>query len=146
MKIVTDTNVLFAAFVSVEGTCAQLVELVLTSHTLALSQFILQELRTHLSDKKRLGVSLADRQIAFLASSASIVDPVPVSSGACSDPGDLPVLGTLLAAGGDCLVSGDRALLELRSFSGHPILSPGNCWTTCEARPAPRPVAPDALS
>ena len=67
---------------------------------------------------------LVDRQIAFLASSATIVVPVTVADDACEDPDDLPILGTLVAAGGDCLVTGDQALLSLGSYGGHPILTP----------------------
>lgn len=43
---------------------------------------------------------------------------------ACRDGDDLPVLGTLLAAKADCLVTGDQDLLELREFHSIPILSP----------------------
>jgi predicted nucleic acid-binding protein len=38
------------------------------------------------------------------------------------DPGDDPVLATLLAADADCLVSGDGDLLALRDR--YPILTP----------------------
>lgn len=123
MKVVVDTNVLYAAFVSAEGTCAHLLELLVDARALVLSQFILDELRRHLIAKKRLGAALVDRQVAFLSSSATMVVPATVAGDACNDPDDLPVLGTLVAAGGDCLVTGDQALLDLGSFGGHPILT-----------------------
>ena len=43
-------------------------------------------------------------------------------------PADLPVLGTVLAAKADCLVTGDNDLLALGEFSGHAILSPRAFW------------------
>jgi len=124
VKVVADTNVLYAAFISTEGTCAQLLELLIGARALVLSQFILDELRKHLIAKKRLGEPLVDRQIAFLSSSATMVVPATVADSACRDPDDLPVLGTLVAAGGDCLVTGDQALLDLGDYGGHPILTP----------------------
>ncbi len=124
MKVVTDTNVLYAAFVSKEGTCAQLLELLLSSGSLVLSQFILDELRRHLLAKKRLGAARVDRQLEFLASSSLRVTPAEVPAEVCRDADDLPVLGTLVAADADCLITGDRDLLDLGQFRGHPILSP----------------------
>ena len=59
-----------------------------------------------------------------LRSVATCVTPVGVRADACEDPNDLPVLGTLVAADAHCLVTGDKALLGMKSFSGHPILSP----------------------
>jgi len=124
LKVVTDTNVLYAAFVSKEGTCARLLELLLSSGSLVLSQFILDELRRHLLAKKRLGAARVDRQLEFLASSSLRVTPAEVPAEVCRDADDLPVLGTLVAANADCLVTGDRDLLDLGQFRGHPILSP----------------------
>ena len=53
-----------------------------------------------------------------------MVRPAKVPAGACRDRTDLAVLGTALAAEADCLVTGDRDLLELKTFQGIPILSP----------------------
>jgi uncharacterized protein len=43
---------------------------------------------------------------------------------ACRDRSDLPVLCTALASTADCLVTGDRDLLEIKQFQAIPILSP----------------------
>jgi putative PIN family toxin of toxin-antitoxin system len=59
---------------------------------------------------------------------AEIVTPIAVAADACRDADDLPVLGTVLAAKADCLVTGDKDLLVLTPFSGHPILSPRQFW------------------
>jgi putative PIN family toxin of toxin-antitoxin system len=124
VKVVVDTNVLYAAFVSTEGTCAQLLDLLIRTRALVVSPFILDELRRHLLAKKRMPRELVDHQIALLSSSAGVVTPASVPEDACPDPDDLPVLGTLAAAGGDCLVTGDKALRKLGEFSGHPIRTP----------------------
>ena len=124
MKVVVDTNVLYAAFVSTEGTCARLLEGLIEARAMVVSEYILAELREHLSAKRGLPAELVDRQITFLIASSDVVGPAPVHEDACPDPDDLPVLGTLLAADADCLVTGDKALLKMKAFSGHPILSP----------------------
>ena len=56
--------------------------------------------------------------------SVELVEPKDVPRDACRDPDDLPILGTLLAAEADCLVTGDKDLLDLKEFQSVPILSP----------------------
>jgi putative PIN family toxin of toxin-antitoxin system len=123
VKVVLDTNVLLAAY-GFGGVCLELTELCLGLHDVVLSEHILGEFQSHLRSKFRLGeqhaIAITDR----LRSGVVCVVPLAVSAGACGDPTDLPVLGTLLAADADCLVTGDKGLLELGEFNGHPILSP----------------------
>ena len=70
----------------------------------------------------------ANEAVSFLRQQASIVGPAEVPPNACRDSDDLPVLGTALAAGADCLVTGDADLLALGAFRGVPILSPRACY------------------
>lgn len=49
-----------------------------------------------------------------------------VAAGA--DPQDCRVLGEMLAAGADIFVTGDGALLRLRSIEGIDIVSPRRFW------------------
>ena len=106
------------------GVCLELTELCLAQHDVVLSDHILGGFQRHLQGKFRLGerqaVAIAER----LRSAVVCVVPSPVSADACGDSSDLPVLGTLLAAGADCLVTGDKGLLELGEFAGQPILTP----------------------
>lgn len=58
---------------------------------------------------------------------AQIVEPSVVPDAAVRDPGDRPVLGTLLAAKADYLITGDKDLLALSDR--HPrIISPADFW------------------
>jgi putative PIN family toxin of toxin-antitoxin system len=60
-----------------------------------------------------------------LAESAALVFPTENARGATLDPDDAMVLECALAAGADCLVSGDkRHLLRLKAFRGIPIVNP----------------------
>jgi len=123
VRVVLDTNVLLAAFAT-HGLCEAVLEVCLTAHELVLSEYILRELRRHLTSKLRLPGTHADRIIGFLREHAALVRPSRVPADACRDRTDLPVLGTALAARADCLVTGDRDLLDVRQFRGIAILSP----------------------
>ena len=123
MTVVLDTNVLLAAFAT-RGLCEAVFEVCLAAHEIVLSEHILKELRRHLRVKFKVPASHADQVIAFLREHAALVKPAKVPASACRDRSDLPVLGTAVAAEADCLVTGDRDLLDLKEFRGIPILSP----------------------
>jgi uncharacterized protein len=64
--------------------------------------------------------------IDILAFQADIVDPEAMQDGSVRDAKDIPVLGTLIAAKADCLVTGDRDLLVLAG--GYSIVTPAEFW------------------
>ena len=123
MKVVLDTNVLVAAFAT-RGLCEAVLEVCLAGHDLVLSEPILKELRRHLRGKFKVPRVQAQAIVAFLREHAAVVAPATVPADACRDRTDLAVLGTALAAEADCLVTGDRDLLDLREFRGTAVLSP----------------------
>lgn len=127
MKVVLDTNVVVAAF-GFGGICRAIVDVCIDSHSLVFSEHILAEVHRHPQSTLNHPSSMADRRVASLREVSEIVTPATVPSDTCRDPDDLPVLGTLLAAKADCLVTGDKDLLILSPFSGHPILSPREFW------------------
>jgi putative PIN family toxin of toxin-antitoxin system len=92
---------------------------------LAVSEPLLDEIGRVLSYSKiqgrlRWGGDEIARFLLLLRFKADIVDIRSEKAGVPRDPGDDPVLATLLAADADCLVSGD--LLALRDR--YPILTP----------------------
>jgi len=123
VKVVLDTNVLVAAFAT-RGLCEAVLEVCLAGHDIVLSEPILKELRRHLRGKLKVPRVQAQAIVAFLREHAEVVVPATVPSDACRDRTDLAVLGTALAAEADCLVTGDRDLLDLREFRRTAILSP----------------------
>ena len=52
---------------------------------------------------------------------------------ACRDPDDVVILGTLVAAGADCLVTGDKDLLVLKRFENRAIITPRQCFELVSA-------------
>jgi putative PIN family toxin of toxin-antitoxin system len=123
VKVVLDTNVLVAAFAT-RGLCEAVLEVCLAGHDIVLSEPILRELRRHLRGKLKVPPPQAQAIVTFLREHAAVVVPAKVPADACRDRTDLPVLGTALAAEADCLVTGDRDLLDLREFRRTAILSP----------------------
>jgi putative PIN family toxin of toxin-antitoxin system len=124
VKVVLDTNVLLAAFAT-RGLCEAVLATCLESHTVITSEHILRELRRHLTGKLKVPARQADATIAFLREQAEVVTPARVPSSACRDRTDLAVLGTAVAAGADCLVTGDRDLLDLETYGFQSTLPRG---------------------
>ena len=123
MRITLDTNVLIAAFVA-KGLCHDLFAHCALQHDLVTSQFILDELRSKLFGKFRQSTSFVEGSIAIALTRMRIVEPSPLPEQVCRDADDDWVLATAVAGSCDCLVTGDKDLLVLRSYSGIPILSP----------------------
>jgi putative PIN family toxin of toxin-antitoxin system len=127
VKIVFDANVLVAAFAA-RGLCADLFEACLAAHECTASTPILEETEDALRRKMRLPAPRAAAIRVFLEGHLRLVKPLAVEADACRDPDDLLVLGTALAAGAGCIVSGDKDLLALGTFRGIPILNPRALW------------------
>ncbi len=124
MKLVFDTNVLFAAFVARQGLCATIVEAALAEHDLYISLHIIDELARILEQKAHVERALIVAAIDALTAGCVRVEPLPISPGTLRDLNDAPIIGTALAARAEFLVSGDNDLLVLKAFQSIPIVSP----------------------
>ncbi len=125
MKVVLDTNVLVAAFLS-EGVCSKLLlRARRKEYDLVLSPDIIAEFREVLLRKFSLSQSeLADVRNLLAEATSEVckqVDPIePVSR----DPDDDKILACALAVKADYLVTGDRDLLVITQYAGTKILAP----------------------
>lgn len=133
MRIVFDANVLVAAFAA-RGLCAELLEACLGEHDLVTSVPILAETETALIRKIRLPASRAHSIRHFLEERLQLIAPAAVEGAPCRDADDIMVLGTASAAKADCIVSGDKDLLDLGDFAGIPILKPRELWERLSSR------------
>ncbi|MEK7474449.1 MAG: putative toxin-antitoxin system toxin component, PIN family [Candidatus Coatesbacteria bacterium] len=153
MRIVFDTNVLFAATVS-PGLCRELVATSFGVHELITSAEMLEELRDRLTGKIGMSASEAEFIVGGVALRSRLVEPVVIPASVCRDPDDCVVLGTAVAGEADAIVTGDQDLLCLGTFRGIMIITPrtlvgrttlpgnGGAGRVAERRPAWRRVKP----
>lgn len=127
MRVFLDTNVLFSAFAT-RGLCAELFELVLLEHDLALGRRVQQELRNSLRTKLKLAPSVTREILDFVTAEAAVVVGNASPATANASPDDVLVLGEALAAGAEVFVTGDAALLRLGAVANMRIVSPRGLW------------------
>ena len=124
MRIVFDTNVLIAAFITAGGVCGDLVKRCALVHTPITSEFILNELRETLTERFEINPSDADEALALLRERFVIVEPAALKAPVRRDPEDDMVLATALAGKAQCIITGDKDLLSLGQYTGIVILRP----------------------
>lgn len=127
MKLVLDTNVLLAAFLS-RGACHDLLEHAQQHHQIVLSAFVLEEFRSKLASKFRIPEPVIEAALSLLMVAAEIVEPMPLASAVCRDVDDDWILATALAGSCSCLITGDKDLLALGEHAGIRILAPVEFW------------------
>ena len=125
IKVVLDTNVLLAG-VFTPGVCEAILDGCRENPKYKVfgSKFILKEFERKTVSKFRARLEEAQEAVRVLKAGMELVEPVNVPDGPCRDPNDLAILGTCVAVDADCLVTGDRDLLELKVFHSIPIFAP----------------------
>lgn len=127
MRLVLDTNVLIAAFVS-RGVCHSLLEHCQQAHTLVSSQVLMAEFDDKLAHKFRVPLDRVALASALIRSATELVEPSALVPGVCRDPDDDWVLATAVQGNCRCIVTGDQDLLVLKAHQGVQILAPGAFW------------------
>jgi putative PIN family toxin of toxin-antitoxin system len=123
MRVVLDTNVLIAAFIS-HGFCSELLEYCGQQHRVVVSDFILAEFAERLVGKFKYSDQEAAAAADLITSVAETVIPASLGESVCRDPDDDAILATAVAGHVACIVTGDADLLVLREFRGIAILRP----------------------
>jgi len=129
LRVVLDTNVLVSGLAYPGSVPGRIVGAWQRGGLdVVLSKYILDEMvrvLPKLSSNKRSSVEIRDLADSFLFT-AEVVEPSGNMEAALRDKADGPVLGTLLAARADYLVTGDKDLLALAGR--HPIVTPAAFW------------------
>ena len=123
MRVVLDTNVLVAAFIS-HGVCAEVFERVVGEHELIVSDHVLDEFRHVMSEKLGFDPGRVIRALALLRRVGTTVEPEKLAAPVCRDSDDDAVLTLARSSNADCLVTGDHDLLVLQAFEGAAIITP----------------------
>jgi putative PIN family toxin of toxin-antitoxin system len=127
VRVALDTNVLVSAFTT-RGLCADLFQALLADHVTIVSETVLAELATVLREKFRHPADAAAERTEFLRQFCELAparDPPDLDG---IDLADRTVIGEAIAGAADALVTGDQAMLALRSVDGLPVLSPRRLW------------------
>lgn len=125
MRVVLDTNVLISGIFFSGQPSKILSAWVEDRFELAVSTEILDEYRRVAGriGEKFPGVEL-EPVLDRIALHALLVVPVGLPGDACADPDDVKFLECALGSRADCIVSGDRALLQAHGYAGIEILTP----------------------
>lgn len=131
MRVFLDTNVLVSAFAT-RGLCAEVLEVVLLDHELIVGRNVLGELERTLRDKIKLSHRRSSEIVDFVIGEATeVVDKAePATLGIDTD--DALVLGEAIAGRAEVFVTGDAALLRLRT-SVVKVVSPRQLWEALRA-------------
>lgn len=130
-RAVLDTNVLVSGLISPHGAPAQLIgawrqkqfELILSPAILGELGEVLQRERIR-RYYEHVDEALAGKYLAGLRRLATIVPGAIKVEGASTDPGDDKFLAAALEGHTDCIVSGDKHLLDIKEYQGIAIVRP----------------------
>jgi len=136
VRVVLDTNVLFAALVS-DGLCRELFRRLAGIRGLVLSEEIIQELQAVAVRKLPKDVRVS-RFLVELRRFCVLVEPATLKAPASRDAKDDVVIGTAVAARASRLVTGDKDLLVLERYGRIRIVSPRDCVAWLDKSGVPR--------
>jgi putative PIN family toxin of toxin-antitoxin system len=126
IRVVLDTNVLVSALLF-ETTLSKIIDLWQGGAIISvISKDTFQELRTVLAYPK---FSLTPDEIRTLLEQEilpffEVIEVVEEVKGVCADPADDKFLACALAASAEYLVSGDKALIDLKQYKSVKIIKP----------------------
>ena len=131
LRVVLDTNVLVSGIAYPKSISGRIVGAWNQGAIkVVLSRYILGEMARilpRLDQKLHWNPSDYADLIDILTLRAELVEPEPLDPKAVRDPGDVPVLGTLLASKADYLITGDKDLLALAEKYSNIVL-PADFW------------------
>ena len=127
MRLMIDTNVIIAAFIS-HGVCNELLEHCVINHDVVLSSFILDELKDKLTDKFKFTTRDATAVVSLLKSRCSVVRTQSLPSPVSRDPDDDNIIATAISGACALIITGDKDLLDLKKAGDSLIVSPDQFW------------------
>ena len=102
-------------------------------HVLVTCGAVLTELERVLLEKLRLPPQVVAEFLGLIGEQAELAEVQEAPPLAIADADDVPIVACALGAKVELFVTGDKALLELASIEGLPIVSPREAWTRLAA-------------
>lgn len=127
MRVFLDTNVLASA-VATRGLCADVLRSVIEFHDLVISDLLLEELSRILRAKFHASEILIAETIRMLQQDADLAGFSPLTQLPLKDPADIRIVSAAINGEADCLVTGDKEILELETAGRVEIVSPRQFW------------------
>ena len=127
MRLFLDTNVVLSAILFPEGRTAAFFRRAITDHTILLSDYVVEELRTVFTRKFPAKADVLETFLAELSFEAIGAPIVRRNSGhpGLRDPKDTPIVEDAMRSGCDYLVTGDKDLHVLEREGLPKIVAPG---------------------
>jgi putative PIN family toxin of toxin-antitoxin system len=127
LRVFLDTSVLASAFAT-RGLCAELFERIADEHDLVTGEPVLVELERVSAGTFRLSERTVGGILDLIRTEGQVIRPADAPRLSFKDKDDIPILACVVAARPDAFVTGDKALLDLGSVEGIPVLSPRELW------------------
>lgn len=129
MKVFLDTNVIISAFIT-HGHAAELMEYCLVNHKIYTSDFIIEEVKKHLTNKFGYNNDEVNKVIDFIKlnfiNTGNYKKLTKIISSGTDDDN---VLAAAESKKADCIVTGDKDLLVIKEYKNIKILSPRDFWS-----------------
>jgi len=128
MRILFDTNVIIAAFIS-HGACHELFEYYITSnHKMFISEWILNEVHRTLTNKFKYSKERANEVISLLRKRFTVTGDHELKKSICKDKDDDNILAAGIFSKVDCIITGDNDLLGIEKLENIVIIKPQRFW------------------
>lgn len=129
MKILFDTSVLIAAFVT-RGQTFDLIKDAVFRHEVVCTEYVLNEFKQVMEKKFDKKLSHEARALSVFVLKKYFIHGVsaPHVEAVCRDPKDDPILADAVANDVDLIVTGDKDLLVLKKHKQIRIISPNEYW------------------
>ncbi|MEK6645754.1 MAG: putative toxin-antitoxin system toxin component, PIN family [Candidatus Firestonebacteria bacterium] len=127
MNILFDTNVIVAAFIS-GGSSYDVIEQAIHEHEIYYTTFIINEFRKVIRGKFHYSDSITNEFIIFIEKffikgiTANVIEKI------CRDLDDNQVLADGVINKINVIITGDKDLLDLKTYKNIRIISPKNYW------------------
>jgi putative PIN family toxin of toxin-antitoxin system len=121
MRVMIDTNVFMSALMFPSSTPSQAVLLVAKDHEMVLCDFITNEIREKIKEKRPDLLPATDALLETLEYTNAL--PSGKAGGQISDPDDVPILDAAISAEVDIIISGDKHFRNL-TISKPKVLNP----------------------